>query len=118
MVGVRVVAALAASLLCSVAAAKQDRHAGYYYPIPSTSEVYTSRAVVGDVNARRQVILHANARLHGNIETACLEIERHAFFQGQTRMTRPQATSRRAQPSQPKPAATAKPGPAPAPPSV
>jgi cytoskeletal protein CcmA (bactofilin family) len=38
-------------------------------------------------------VLRAGGRLHGDIETACLEIEPHAFYQGSTRMTRPQAAS-------------------------
>jgi cytoskeletal protein CcmA (bactofilin family) len=57
-------------------------------------EVEVFGAVVGDINARRKLVLHAGARLHGDIETACLEIERHAFFQGVTRMTEPQAMRR------------------------
>jgi cytoskeletal protein CcmA (bactofilin family) len=58
-------------------------------------------AVVGDISARRQVVLHAGARLHGNIETACLGIEPHAFFQGATRMTEPQALRRETADTQP-----------------
>ena len=57
-------------------------------------EVEVFGAVVGDIDARRQLVLRAGARLHGDIETACLEIERHAFFQGVTRMTEPQAMRR------------------------
>ena len=53
-------------------------------------------AVVGDVFARRQLVVYSEARLHGNVETACLEIRRHAFFQGTTAMTRPQASTRAA----------------------
>ena len=63
-------------------------------------EVEVFGAVVGNVAARRQMILHAGARLHGDIETACLEIERHAFFQGGTRMNEPQAIRRSASTSQ------------------
>ncbi len=59
-------------------------------------EVEIRGAVVGDVFARRQLIVYSGARLHGNIETACLEIQRHAFFQGTTAMTRPQASTRAA----------------------
>jgi cytoskeletal protein CcmA (bactofilin family) len=54
-------------------------------------EVEVLGAVVGNVSARRQLILHKGCRVHGDLETACLEVERHAFFQGATRMTEPQA---------------------------
>ena len=64
-------------------------------------EVHVFGAVVGDISARRQLVLHAGARLHGNIETACLEIERHAFFKGATSMTEPQAMRREAAEAQP-----------------
>jgi cytoskeletal protein CcmA (bactofilin family) len=57
-------------------------------------EVIVEGAVVGNIAARRQLIVRANARLHGDIETACLEIDRYAFFNGRTTMTRPQADSR------------------------
>ncbi len=57
-------------------------------------EVIVEGAVVGNIAARRQLIVRASGRLHGDIETACLEIERHAFFNGRTTMTRPQADSR------------------------
>lgn len=53
-------------------------------------EVVICGAVVGGVKARRQLILRSTAKLHGDIETACLEIEPHAFFCGTTAMTRPQ----------------------------
>jgi len=58
------------------------------------NEVEILGAVVGDVSARRELILRAGSRLHGEITTACLEIERHAFFSGTTEMTEPQRTSR------------------------
>jgi len=54
-------------------------------------EVVIEGAVVGSVRARRLLVLRSSARVHGDLETACLEIERRAFFQGQTRMTRPQS---------------------------
>jgi len=57
-------------------------------------EVVIRGAVVGDVHARRQLVLEAGGRLHGDVETACLQIEKHAFFQGRTAMTRPQAATR------------------------
>ena len=47
-------------------------------------------AVVGDVFASREVVLHAGARLHGDVETPSLVIERGAFFNGRTRMYRPE----------------------------
>ena len=59
-------------------------------------EVVVCGAVVGDVTARRQLLLRSTARLHGDIETACLEIEPHAYFCGQTKMTRPQDEARQA----------------------
>ena len=59
------------------------------------SDVEIFGAVVGDISARRELILHAGSRLHGGITTACLEIERHAFFSGTTAMTEPQTLSRR-----------------------
>ncbi len=34
-----------------------DRHAGYYYPIPATSEVYTARAVtLPDASRKRRIL--------------------------------------------------------------
>ena len=59
-------------------------------------EVEIFGAVVGNVTARRQLVVHAHARLHGDIETACLEIEKYAFFRGKTSMTEPQALRQRA----------------------
>jgi len=47
-------------------------------------------AVVGDVTASREVVIHAGARLHGDVETPSLVIERGAFFNGRTRMYRPE----------------------------
>jgi len=57
-------------------------------------EVVILGAVVGDVSARRQLTMRAGARLHGDIETACLEIEKHAFFNGRTKMLQPLAELR------------------------
>jgi cytoskeletal protein CcmA (bactofilin family) len=51
-------------------------------------------AVVGDVEASREVVLHATGRLHGNVATPSFVIERGAFFNGQTRMFRPEASAR------------------------
>jgi len=61
-------------------------------------EVVIRGAVVGNVTAPRQLIVEANGKLHGDIETACLEIQKHAFFRGNTSMTQPQL-SRRSRPS-------------------
>jgi cytoskeletal protein CcmA (bactofilin family) len=47
-------------------------------------------AVVGDVVASREVVIHAGGRLHGDVETPSLVIERGAFFNGRTRMYRPE----------------------------
>jgi cytoskeletal protein CcmA (bactofilin family) len=57
-------------------------------------EVVIRGAVVGDVFAPRQLILEPTGKLHGDIETACLEIQKHAFFKGSTSMTQPQAYRR------------------------
>ena len=59
-------------------------------------EVEIRGAVVGNVVARRQLVLYAGARLHGDVETACLEVQRHAFFQGTTAMTQPHESTRSA----------------------
>jgi cytoskeletal protein CcmA (bactofilin family) len=67
-------------------------------------EVIIRGAVVGNVHAPRQLIVEAEGKLHGDIETACLEIQKHAFFQGNTAMTKPQA-SRRLQNSETPPVA-------------
>jgi cytoskeletal protein CcmA (bactofilin family) len=57
-------------------------------------EVVIRGAVVGDVFAPRQLIVEPTGKLHGDIETACLEIQKHAFFKGNTSMTQPQAYRR------------------------
>ncbi|MBW2423872.1 MAG: polymer-forming cytoskeletal protein [Deltaproteobacteria bacterium] len=64
-------------------------------------EIVIRGAVVGNVRATRQLILEANAKLHGDIETACLEIQRHAFFRGTTAMIQPLAERRAAMPIKP-----------------
>jgi cytoskeletal protein CcmA (bactofilin family) len=56
-------------------------------------------AVVGDVTASREVVIHAGARLHGDVETPSLVIERGAFFIGRTRMYRPEHAARDAAPT-------------------
>jgi cytoskeletal protein CcmA (bactofilin family) len=47
-------------------------------------------AVVGDVVAAREVVIHATGRLHGDVETPSLVIARGATFNGRTRMYRPE----------------------------
>jgi len=47
-------------------------------------------AVVGDVVASREVVIHATGRLHGDVEAPSFVIERGAFFNGRTRMYRPE----------------------------
>jgi cytoskeletal protein CcmA (bactofilin family) len=47
-------------------------------------------AVVGDLEATREVVLHPTCRLHGDVETPSLVVERGAFFNGTTRMFRPE----------------------------
>ena len=71
-------------------------------------EVVISGAVVGNVTAARQVVVQAGARLHGDIETVCLEIEKHAFFNGRTSMIQPLAVLRES-PGQDAAAVTASP---------
>ena len=51
-------------------------------------------AVVGDVFAAREVVIHAGARLHGDVETPSLVVESGAFFNGRTRMYRPEQEAR------------------------
>jgi cytoskeletal protein CcmA (bactofilin family) len=46
-------------------------------------------AVVGDVVASREVVIHASGRLHGDVEAPSLVIARGAFFNGRTKMYRP-----------------------------
>jgi len=57
-------------------------------------QVEIEGAVVGNVTTRRMLILRASGRLHGDVETACLEVESHAFFQGSTKMIQPLSNPR------------------------
>jgi cytoskeletal protein CcmA (bactofilin family) len=59
-------------------------------------EVVIGGAVVGNIVASRQLILRAGARLHGDVETACLQIEKGAVFNGRTTMVRPEVAARAA----------------------
>ena len=52
--------AIPLSLLCAVstpAIADDDRHAGYYYPIPASSEIYTARSTMLPDSTRKRRIL-------------------------------------------------------------
>jgi cytoskeletal protein CcmA (bactofilin family) len=51
-------------------------------------------AVVGDVAASREIVIHATGRIHGDVSTPCLVVERGAFFNGRTRMYRPELVAR------------------------
>lgn len=57
-------------------------------------EVIICGAVVGNVVATRQLVLRKGSRLHGDVETPCLEIEKHAFFNGRMTMVRPEVALR------------------------
>ncbi len=57
-------------------------------------EVVIVGAVVGDVTASRQVILRSTGRLHGDIETPCIQIDKGAVLNGRTTMARPEASLR------------------------
>jgi cytoskeletal protein CcmA (bactofilin family) len=48
-------------------------------------------AVMGDIVATREVVIHATGRLHGDVETPSLVIARGATFNGRTRMYRPES---------------------------
>jgi cytoskeletal protein CcmA (bactofilin family) len=47
-------------------------------------------AVVGDIVASREVVIHATGRLHGDVSTPSLVVVRGATFNGRTRMYRPE----------------------------
>jgi cytoskeletal protein CcmA (bactofilin family) len=53
-------------------------------------------AVVGDVVASREIVIHATGRLHGDVETPSLVVARGATFNGRTRMYRPERSVREA----------------------
>jgi cytoskeletal protein CcmA (bactofilin family) len=50
--------------------------------------------VAGDVAASREVVIHATGRIHGDVSTPSLVVERGAFFNGRTRMYRPEIVAR------------------------
>ena len=60
-------------------------------------------AVVGNVVATRELILHATGRLTGDVETLSFTIEKGAFFNGRTVMISPQLKLRVADADQPAP---------------
>ena len=60
----------------------------------SARTVVIRGAVVGDVEASREVVIHASGRLHGAVRTPSLVVERGAFFTGQTQMYRPEIVAR------------------------
>lgn len=47
-------------------------------------------AVVGNISASREVVIHPSGRLHGDVETPSLVVARGATFNGRTRMYRPE----------------------------
>jgi cytoskeletal protein CcmA (bactofilin family) len=47
-------------------------------------------AVVGNLVASREVVIHPTGRLHGDVEAPSLVVARGAFFNGSTRMYRPE----------------------------
>jgi len=54
-------------------------------------------AVVGDIVASREVVIHPTGRLHGDVETPSLVVSRGATFNGRTRMYRPERAVRSAE---------------------
>jgi len=57
-------------------------------------EVIIDGAVVGNVSASRQLIIRSRGRLHGDVETPCLEVEKGAVFNGRMTMVRPEVSAR------------------------
>ena len=57
-------------------------------------EVIILGAVLGDVYAARQLVLGSGARLLGNVEAPCIEMEKGAVFNGHTTMVRPEHSAR------------------------
>lgn len=57
-------------------------------------EVVIAGAVVGNISASRQLIIRSSGRLHGDVETPCLEIEKGAVFNGRMTMVRPEVAAR------------------------
>ena len=61
-------------------------------------QVIVSGAVVGDITATREIVLHATGRVHGNLKAPSLVIERGAYFEGRTQMYRPERAAQSASP--------------------
>jgi len=47
-------------------------------------------AVVGDLNASREVVIHSTGRLHGDVKAPAFELARGAFLNGKIEMYRPE----------------------------
>jgi len=47
-------------------------------------------AVVGDLSASREVVIHSTGRLHGNVRSPAFELVRGAFLKGHIEMYRPE----------------------------
>jgi len=55
--GRKILAMTILTIAMSGALAEEDRHAGYYYPIPATREIYTARAVtLPDASRKRRIL--------------------------------------------------------------
>ena len=52
-----------------------------------SNSVVVSGTVIGDIKARRQVVLHKTAKLAGDVTTPSLIVEEGAVFNGQIKMT-------------------------------
>ena len=56
-------------------------------------------AVVGDIVASREVVIHPTGRLHGDVETPSLVVARGATFNGRSHMYRPERAARSSAPA-------------------
>ncbi len=56
--------------------------------------VFVMGAVLGNIDASREVVLHGTGRITGDVKTPSFVIERGAFFNGRTRMYRPELVAR------------------------
>jgi cytoskeletal protein CcmA (bactofilin family) len=55
-------------------------------------------AVVGNVVAAREVVIYASGRLHGDVESPSVVVERGATFNGRVRMYRPERSLQASEP--------------------